>query len=205
MPLVAKPGGEAQAYAESHDRSDRSLYLQADGDLLHAVHLSPPAEEGGTWIGDSVGFDHHEPTLAFDAMSFDRPRQVRVEVEGRRIADLALTPAWRSFALPLPAGGGRKRVRRTADGCISPRRIGLNDDPRCLGFRVAGLALARSELFRPLVDPSEQRDLSDDLREADALLARRLRGYRFTPAAEAGRAEPSEEQVERLRALGYLP
>ena len=65
-------------------------------------------------------------------------------------------------------------------------------------------AIPRSELFDLGSDRAQRRDLSRSQPARVRNLGERLQAYRWQPLAPPQRQDPSEEQQERLRALGYV-
>ena len=87
-------------------------------------------------------------------------------------------------------------------------RLALIRDGWKLSLEVAGDSVPAVSLFDMDADPGERNDLVGEYPEAARVLLRDLVGiYRELPRYGAGqsrRYESSQEQIERLRALGYL-
>lgn len=137
-------------------------------------------------------------------MSFHRPREVEVRVDGEPRPAIQVGTDWRSVTLELPDDGARHRVELATEGCDVPMWLGLGADTRCLSLKIRGVELRRSELFDLGRDPRATEDLSRQLHELHARLAAELRRHRWEVVAEPGSRELSAETVEDLRALGYI-
>ena len=133
----------------------------------------PLAEADGIWVTRQASFDVAGEEVRFEAVSFQRPRRVLVEVNGKPREPLSLSTSWRRLKVELPAGGGRHRLKLKTEDCESPRSLGRGEDNRCLSFKVRGLSLERTDLFDLEVDPEASRDVSRAEREVAPVIPRK--------------------------------
>jgi hypothetical protein len=75
---------------------------------------------------------------------------------------------------------------------------------RCLGFQLRRIEPHRLELYDLAADPRQQVDLGRRQPDAMRTLLRQLASVRFSPRFGAQRAPVDADNVERLRALGYV-
>jgi hypothetical protein len=192
------------AYAEAFVTRDRTVYRQTEEGLLQYVRREVRAPEDGIWVTRSTTLETSAPALDFWAMSYHEPRPLRILVDGEPLRTERLDTGGRRIHVRMPAGGGRRRVELSSEGCVSPARLGKSADARCLSFLLRGLSPSRSELYDLTLDPRSTRDLSTERTALAGELAARLDALRFQRAAEPGQVALDPEQAERLRALGYL-
>jgi len=201
----AGPEGAHEAYAEVIDLvTYRTLLADVFDGRRQLVVAQATADPSGAWITRTVTFDHTEPTLAFEAQAFHRPRTLAVEVDGAILAATELATGWTPVRLELPGEASIHRVTLSTEGCKSPLELGVGQDSRCLSFQVRGLELRRIELFDLAADPGAATDVVAANPEVRHWLLRRLRDYRFQPRARPERLEIPAELRETLRALGYV-
>ncbi len=197
--------GRAEAHAEVFEREAvRTLLVAERRTSLQLLRFEPKPDPEGSWIQREVTFDSERPVLELEAQSFHRPRWVAVTVDGEPFGRLELETSWRPYRLELPTGRPIYRVGLEADGCDSPRQLGVGDDARCLSFQLRGAALSRLELYDLARDPLAQDDLSLERPELKRRLAHRLAEYDFETRAEPEVRELTPEAKAALRALGYL-
>lgn len=180
----------ARAYAETDQGRVRTLYRQAEGELLQLVDARLAAT-----FPRRARFDLPAGEGLFELKAFGRPRRARIAVDGALFRELTLAPGWTPIRLP---GEGRRRVVVSVDSCEP------SDGGRCRGFQVSPPSLRRLELFALDDDPAAEEDLSRRRERVARRMLRRLDEVERRPLAESGEQELSPEQVERLRALGYL-
>ena len=208
-PLLRAPeralSGEAYAEVKVLRFDGQALFAERGGKLLQATRAWPAMESDGHWVSKEIHFDALPPALEFRAVAFHQPREILASVDGKPAAKLRFETEWKNYRLELPGGARKHLVSLTAAGCETPLALGLGSDDRCLSFKLYGPSLERRELFDLTGDPLAAHDLStersDLLRD---LLARLESGYqhhlRTAPADQA----LTTEQIQNLRALGYL-
>lgn len=184
------PPSRAHAYAETDQGRVRTLYRQAEGELLQLVDARLAAT-----FARRARFDLPAGEGLFELKALGRPRRARVAVDGVPFRELTLAPGWTPIRLP---GERRRRVEVSVDSCEPA------DGGRCRGFQVSPPSLRRLELFALDADPAAEEDLSRRRERVARRMLRRLEEYERQPLAESGEQELSSEQIERLRALGYL-
>ena len=209
VPLLTGDGRSPgrDAYAEAFVTRDRTVYRQTEDELLQYLRRearNPEPEEDGLWVTRSTSLETFAPALEFWAMSYHEPRDLRVRVDRKPLRTERLDTAGRWLRIPLPAGGGKRRVELSSEGCVSPASLGESKDARCLSFLLRGLSPSGSELYDLTLDPRSTRDLSDERFAVAGELAARLDALRFRLAAEPAKTTMDPEQEERLRALGYI-
>jgi len=193
------------AYSESLGRtSQRSLFSTESGVTHQVVITSLAAEPDGIWVTKAAGFETTSPTLAFSIASFNQPRLVRLALEDEEFERIEAGARWSRISLDLPGERSRYRLDLSTEGCNSPRLLGLSDDPRCLSFKLRGLAPRLRELFRLDQDPRASQDLGS--LEPDTLerLSGELSRLRWSVVAPPQPRPLSEEIREPLRLLGAV-
>jgi arylsulfatase A-like enzyme len=194
-----------EAYAEVvYPQTQKSLVAERDGRLLQLIVTEPPTDPDGIWVPHVVEFDSDERELAFQMISYKKPRSVEVEIDGEPRQTLEVPPRWTPFRIELPRQRlGSRLVLRTAE-CESPLDAGEGTERRCLGVKAQGLPMRRTELFDLVADPLADTDLGRASHGLAEQLHERLRSYRWEPIAEASWRELDEQTRRTLEALGYL-
>lgn len=208
-PLLERPeravAGEAYAEVKIQNFQARTLLAARDGALWQALHAEAVGEADGFWASKEASFDAGPPGIEFRAVSFHRPREIRVSIDGEPADVWSFGTDWKSWKVELSGRPAKRRIRLATAGCDSPLALGLGNDGRCLSFKLHGASFERRELFDLTGDPAAARDLSvergDRLRE---LLLRLRQGYSHAPRALPAEGSLSDEQVRNLKALGYL-
>ena len=211
VPYLEDAGSEAlvdEAYGESlfEGVAQWTLVEKRGGQVLQLVLSGPAREPKGVWVSESLTFESWSSELSFRALSFLEERVITVTVDGEELGTFELGEDWSSHRLPLGTGEcGPCRVTLTADReCRRPVDAGVNQDTRCLGFRIDGGRIGEVELFDLGIDPQATANLArarpDDVRR---LLAR-MAEYRWEPVATPGSSPLTEEERRALEALGYL-
>ena len=170
--------------------------------LKREVGLIP--EPGGTWVAHRAVFDSDAPRLELELVSFHRPRDVAITVDGEPRAGVRVGTGWQKLTLELPGDGARHRVELATAGCDVPMWLDLGPDTRCLSLKIRGVELRRSELYDLTADPAATTDLSRRRAELHARLGEELRRHRGEVVAAPENQQLSDETVESLRALGYI-
>ena len=208
-PLLRSPeralSGEAYAELKVLRFDARSVLAERDGRLLQATAAAAVMESDGHWASKETHFDALPPVLEFRAVAFHQPRDIEVRIDGAPAKPLRFETDWKGYRLELPGGRRKHLVSFRTPGCDTPLALGIGEDGRCLSFKLHGPPLERRELFDLSGDPLAAKDLSterpDLLRE---LLARLDSGYRHQLRTAPADQALSDEQVQHLRALGYL-
>jgi hypothetical protein len=206
VPLLEGRGSPfgRDAYGEAFVTRDRAVYRQTEEGLLQYVRRETRNPEDGLWVTRSTAHETFAPVLDLWAASYHEPRDLQVRVDGKVLRTERLDTTGRQLHIPLPPGGGKRRVDLSSEGCVSPASLGESGDARCLSFFLRGLSPSRSELYDLTLDPRSTRDLSSERFALAGELAARLDALRFRRAAEPGKVAMDPEQEERLRALGYV-
>ncbi len=200
--------GVRHAVAEGIAVPSRAIYQQADGRLFQLVRTWRPTT-APTAIGSSVAFESPAAAVQLRLWAWGAPRELVVTVDGAVDRSLEL-PLDTPIELTLELDTGRpNRIVLELDGC-SPPDAAIAEHPALRGAGDCVAALAEGplvemlELFDLGVAPQERVDLSDRRR----VLTSELRALLESAAQQAQRRAPrqplSDEQIERLRALGYL-
>lgn len=197
------PAAGDQAFAESLAEPIRAVYRRTADGLF--VLLVTREKSDGDWVaaGRSLSFDWTGPRLAFSAVSYGEPRDLALYVNGHLQRLEPLDPEVpRDVVLDLPVEARTNRVRLEVARCAPLGGASL--DGGCVGFLLGGIVPERRELYRLDDDPLAQVDISA-LRPAlvrDLEVA--IEGNLLEMRAAASRQDLSDEQVEQLKALGYL-
>jgi hypothetical protein len=195
--------GRAYAQDEMLELHLRTMVLPAGGRPHQLIASRAVQERDGFWVSREIRFDAAPPRLEFRAVAFHEPRRVTVSIGGVTLEQIELGTDWTNVVVPLPPGG-KQVVRLSTAGCAIPAELGLGTDRRCLSFKLAGLPLARLELFDLGADPGAARDLSVERADLVRALVHELKKYPEKARAAAGATDLTDEQVRQLQALGYL-
>jgi len=197
---------EGFAYAENkmNGFEERTILQAVGGRLFQLYRAKAVAESDGFWVSRRVRFDARPPSIQFRAAAFPVPRKVTAWADGREIGEFELGTDWSTHRLDLPDDPGRVRVVLRTPECTTPVSAGVGRDGRCLSFKIDGTPLERLELFDLVADRRAQNDLSAERADLVRTLGRALQRYPETPRAPAGHGSLTEEQVQHLKALGYL-
>lgn len=201
---VPQPG--AEVYAEVVDAvRQRSLIERREDRTLQVVETSRRGGRGGTWITRQVEFDWSEHVLDISLVSFHRPRQLTVTVDGEPLPPFEVGTSWSRRRIDLPATQPPPhRVRLATPGCDSPKALGMSDDGRCLSIKVGGIELRRVELFDLAADRKAGKDLARVLPRRRAELAAALDVLSWEPVAPSLERKLDADEEAALRALGYI-
>jgi hypothetical protein len=186
-------------------RSQESLLLETDGSLFQLVESRLRGEHDGTWVTREVAFDTAAEVLDLSIVSFSKPRAVQVFVDGRFWSELSVGTTWSETRLPLPEGGGARRVLLRSEGCDVPREVGAGEDGRCLSFKIRGLSLSKTELFDLRADPSARLDLHGSRPDLAARLSQRLKSIRWDEFPAPGTTRPRSAALAAIEARGEYP
>ncbi len=194
----------SRAYSEVRDQHEmRSLVVRDEAGLHQILTAQRIDEPGGSWFARSIRFDTEGSSLPLRLVSFARPREVEVRVDGQLRETVLVGEAWQEATLEL-GGPGPHAVELVTDGCDVPMWLGKGEDTRCLSIKVQGAPLGRAELYDLEADPWAERDLSRERTEQFAELLAELQDFEFEPVAAAEAIEPGAATSEQLRALGYV-
>jgi len=192
-----------ESYARDAGNTNQSLHAR-DHRLLQAVlHLS----EGkglGDWHTRTAELATESSDIRFRAMSFYTNREVEVLVNDAHLTTLELTPKWEHFSLKVDGGPAKRTFLFRTPGCTAPAEIRDSDDHRCLSFRIADFPQERVELFDLSTDPTGTTDIMDADPEAGSDMTRRMKAYDVPPIVQGSTVDLSPEEIERLKALGYM-
>ncbi len=198
------PGAEVHAEVVENLRQE-SLIERREGKTLQIVETSHRSRRGGTWITRQVEFDWSEPVLELSLVSFHRPRQLTVTVDGEPLPPFEVGTSWSRRTIDLPATQPPPhRVGLATPGCDSPKALGMSNDGRCLSIKVGDIELRRVELFDLAADPKASKDLARVLPGRRAELAAALDALSWEPMAPLLEKELNAEEEAALRALGYI-
>lgn len=205
----ATPPESSQAYSEAFMTPSTSLIRQGQHGIhqlvRHQLTRNETTKNETDWIQSTAVFDLTGPERVVAATAFHRDRILTLQVDGHDDESVIIQPH-RWTRLPVAPGehGGLTRTRVTVDGCEVPRELGLNEDARCLGFRLQGDDLVHFNLYDLVADEDGVRDIASESPPPLAELARDLGLLTMLPRAEAVTEQLDPELEERLRALGYL-
>ncbi len=202
LPLLGRQTPRAsEAFSRSADGRTRVLLSRQGRHWLMAAETGP--ESPSPWVLLSREFDWTGP-LRFEARSFHRQRQLRIETDGALSDTRTLEPdRWQTIDLPL-AGDRLSRVELSSPDCDVPAQVGSSRDERCLSFAVRGIATVSVDLFDLSSDPGATHDLAPERLEETASLRRRLSAYQRSPVAPVNSQPLDPELVKHLKAVGYL-
>ena len=194
-----------EAYAEvAASQTQKSLLTTRSGDTLQLVLSELLEEPDGSWVPRSVDFDTDEERLDLRMISFKRPRQLHISLNGQPLREIEVPNRWRPFQIDLKRRPGGNRVTFATPECEWTEQRADGEPRRCLAIKVRGVNLRRSELFDLSADPGALQDRyrqSPDLRRR---LHSLLREYRWEPIAESAQRQLDTETRQTLEALGYL-
>lgn len=193
----------SQAFAEGLNEPTRVIYRQTDNGLY--TLLFTRHESQGRWVAAvrSLTFDWAEPRLTFRVRSYGEPRDLALYVNGhlQRIEPIDPDEA-RDLTLDLPVETRKNRVRLDVDHCSAVPDAPLEGG--CVGFLLEGITPETRELYRLDDDPLAQVDLSALRPALVSDLEVAIEENRWELKASAGRQDLTDEQIQQLKALGYL-
>jgi hypothetical protein len=202
-----------EVYYESCNDVEQAIEARVGGVRYKAMVRDLSRGEGRCWVQRREEFDVRGPVVRFRMAAYREPRVIRAYLGERLLATWRVEPRWGEFMLRLPeetdGEDGWRTIRLVADDCISPRAIGVSNDPRCLSVQLKAtdsVSLLRERLFDLDADPGERRNLARDRPELFRRLMQRLR-ERLAAQQPLARRESlllDQELEERLQALGYL-
>jgi len=191
-------GGESAAARPGEVRIEVdpvAVELTLPTDSRHVLRL----RADGCEVPAELGLSVDRRCLAFQILGYEGIEGVW-EVPPQNLVPLQS----RTLHLPLPRAG-KKRVTLKASSCDVPAKLGLNDDLRCLSFRLSLPEPWTVELFDSDKDPLQALDLSSSNSDLSLSMLRALGRYQLQPVAPASKLELDSAHEARLRALGYLP
>lgn len=199
---------ESQAYSVNAGGDVRSLVHADDESRQQLILSSRVSSPEGIWVLDSLAFEALPGSLRLQTQPLQRRRTVRVQIHRHGDSKQAEVAAYQiepGEVTPIDIElDVASRVVLSSDDCDRPVDLGINEDTRCLSFRVWGDRLYHYELFDLNRDPLGQDNLALSRSEQVADLLRQLRTYKLLPISEAAAKDLDPELEERLRALGYL-
>lgn len=188
-------------HAENADPTRNRVHLEKIDEvwwmLVETEYLADP---DGAWLPLDHAFDVDAPA-SFEVVAFNGPKAVSVVVDGQLQEEVEVGGTWTAIEVD---GQGRRRVNLVTDGCTSPQRLGVGDDPRCLSLKLRGAPPRRLELFDLTADPGASQDLSRRQPQRLRRMLSTLNERRFEPRAVAGDVELDGETRKTLETLGYL-
>jgi Sulfatase len=205
-------GGSADRVRDAHTLGigdpGESLHRLSGETLYQFVVHHRGTEANGLWVSREIEFDTTEGALQLDISSFHRDRRVSVTVNGVVLKELTVGEAGRRLDLDLNSVDTERNqwtVKLTGDSCSVPSELGLNNDQRCLSFRLSGIPGRYDELFNLDRDPTGQVNIAMDNQTLAGSMTQGLESFHLDPVARSETIVVDEETTERLRALGYVP
>lgn len=197
---------EGFAYAQNDllGFDERTIVQAVGGSLYQLYRAEALVEPDGFWVSRRIEFDARPPRLDLRAVALGAPRRVEVFADGRKLEELVFGTDWASHQVALPEAPHPLRIELATPDCATPLSLGRGTDERCLSFKIQGPPLQRLELFDLATDPRAQRDLAHERPDLVRTLAGALKRYPETARAAASQGALSEEQIQHLKALGYL-
>jgi arylsulfatase A-like enzyme len=198
-------GSPQAAHAEvERGLAQRALFSDVDGSLYQFVWRRPDTYQFNDWVSRTTTFETSKNPLEFRAISFFRSRPVEVAIDGVPQEGFRVATDWTDVSIPMPAGPGLRRVKLSTPGCDVPADVGRGDDQRCLSFKLEGVPIYLTGLYRLEDDPLALRDLTQEERDLHRRLGRQLQGMRWEAVAAPEDSQAPASTLETLKALGYL-
>ncbi len=136
--------------------ADTLAYRAAPGDGQPHLYLGSdwyaPEPQGITIKRWMYGADGHFSILAsqpgrylisFDAVSFAKPRQVQLALDGKAVTSLTVGTAMQGQSVALELTAGMHSVALHADSAASPKALGQGDDERTLSVALLNLQVSK--------------------------------------------------------------
>jgi arylsulfatase A-like enzyme len=205
----AAPGAR-RAYTQSHDDVVRCLHRWFGNRLMKLMVRELRRDQGGLWIERDAVLSTVGSRVELVMKAYREPREVEVFQDDELLATFTVPVETTRFELDL--GGGEQSVhvlRLITDGCARPKDFGESADERCLSVlvsRTPSVPLALVELYDLTADKLERNNLVAEEPEILAAMGEQLAQEiaEQKPWETGERLDMSDEQRERLIALGYL-
>jgi len=193
----------AQAFAEGLGPSERTVYRQTEDGLYQFLLTRFEPRGGRVAVRTGIVFDWPEARLELQAAASGSARDLSVRVNGQERGRYRLEPdSSVPLVLDLAPEVRHHRVELAVDDCEPLEHDASGRS--CVGFFLEGLVPERRELYRLDRDPLAATDLSAALGALSRDLEVALEGYQWQMKAKATREELTDDEVEQLKALGYL-
>jgi len=196
------PDAESEAFAEGLSQPTRTLYRKNKDGFFQFLLTRDERPDGRLPVGRSLIFDWALQSLTLYPTSQAGEQDLQIFVDGQLAKISTINENGTEIEVPLAANVRKHRIELRVAQC--PQRGEEAVGGGCVAYFLEGMRAERRELFRIDNDPLETRDLSDMRPALTRDLELSLENYRWKAKAGALREELSEEQVERLKALGYL-
>jgi hypothetical protein len=184
----------------------------------YAGHLSN--EPNYRWFEEKATIKTGDDSLELIIDSFYKNRMIQVSSNGEQITKFEITTGKQVFNIPLP-GSNRKRdiTIKSLTPCQVPKQLGINEDDRCLAFRIFNSRNVNVKDIRSGRDYKEYYSLSEDPGETNNLYNRRkykktivnlrkkLKKYLMGRSTWLNKKRPAklnQEQIKALKTLGYI-
>jgi hypothetical protein len=205
VPLLAESSNwQAQeSFARNHNNAARSLHI-FDDRLIQAVSHRSIETEHGRWHSKQARFNTNRTEIAFEGLSYHRPRDIEILIDGERHSSITVDMTWRKFNLSVAGGSRTRTFTLRTPGCDVPALVEASADERCLSFRIVGFPEDRVELFNLSADPTGTNDIGATEPDLGSALEQRIETYEVASTVAGHTADLSQEEIERLKSLGYL-
>jgi arylsulfatase A-like enzyme len=208
------------SYAELY--KDRFVFssIQTSKDKLIERNNLPPKEKNKyRWFKKKADIETGEDSLQLIISSLYKDRTIQVLSDGNPIDEFVITPESKMFNIALPKLNRKKIVTiRSLTPCQVPKNLGINQDTRCLAFRIFDsknvndknlLGELYNEYYSLTNDPGERNNQynHNKSKKIIILLRKKLREYLLNKSFIPSIKKPiyfNKEQLKALKALGYI-
>jgi hypothetical protein len=158
------------SFTPVYSDTDTLAYRAAPGDGQPHLYLGSdwyaPEAQGSAmkrWISGSDGhFSVLTPQpgryrVSFDAVSFAKPRQMLIAVDGKVVTTITIGTAVQGQSMTLDLAPGMHSIALHTDGADSPKALGQGDDDRLLSVALLNLRVAKVEIGLTQLNPRQVR------------------------------------------------
>jgi hypothetical protein len=170
------------------------------------------------WFRESALIETGEDSLELIIGSLQKKCSIQLNVSGKPIKEMTITPGKHTFDIVLPESNIKKTVTiRSLTSCQMPADLGIGNDRRCLAFRIFNsknidintISEIYNEYFALKNDPGEKtnRYHRKQFKKLIMELKKKLSRYKSEKRNLRLNKKPvifDEEQLKALEALGYL-
>jgi len=186
--------------------------------LIEGVAFPLQKKTDFRWFGDKAIIKINDDSLELIIRSFYKDRTIQILSDGKPIEDFVITTKKQTFNITLPGANRKKTVTiKSLTPCQVPKHLGINNDMRCLAFGIFNSSNVNyrnlfNEIYKEYYtladDPGENNNKYNQHKCKKTIMKLRKKLKRYL-TSKRGRLNKkpvkySKEQIEALKALGYI-